>query len=141
VTGTQTTFLTAAAELATTKVVLQQAFALLGMRLDQHPVLGEPRMTGADQKRQRFMAIWIMFDLIGLRVRRWNHLVSFEMVMDNSLPSLNLALTELWHTSCARVTTFNSQERFFRPKLFTRRHVDPVVMCNLAEIVAEHADR
>jgi len=67
--GTQVTFLTVVAELASTKVVLQQAFALLWMGLDQNPVLGKPRMIGTDQKCQRFIAIPIVFDLIGLRVR------------------------------------------------------------------------
>jgi len=81
---------------------------LLGMRLDQNPILGKPRMIGTDQKHQRFVAIWIMFDLIGLRVRRGNHLIAFEVVMDNSLPSLKVALAELGYTSCARIAAFDS---------------------------------
>jgi len=134
------TFLSAAVELATTEVVLQRAPALLGMRLDQNPILGESRMTGTDQKHQRFIAIWIMFDLIGLRVRQRDCLVSFEMVMDNSLPSLNVALTEFGCTSCARIAAFDSLECCFWSTLFMRRHVDPVVMCNSTEILTEHAD-
>jgi len=138
--GTQIAFLSVAIELATTEVVLQGALALLGMRFDQNPVLGIPRMTGRDQKRQCLIAVWIVFDLIGLRVRRGNHLISFEMMMNDSPPSRNQTLTELRHASYACVTAFNPRERVVWSKLFVRRHADPVVVCNSAEILTEHAD-
>jgi len=61
--------------------------------------------------------------------------------MNDSLPSWNLTLTELWHASCARVTAFDPRECVFWSKLFIRRHVDPVIMRNSAEIEIEHTDR
>jgi len=61
--------------------------------------------------------------------------------MNDSLPSWNLTLTELRHASCACVAAFNPRERVLWSKLSMRRHVDPMIMCNLAEIEIEHADR
>jgi len=50
VTGTQETLLLVVVELATTKVLIQRAFSLLGMRFDQNPIVDESRMIGRDQQ-------------------------------------------------------------------------------------------
>ena len=50
VTGTQETLLLVVVELATTKVFIQRAFSLLGMRLDQNPIVDKFRMVGCDQQ-------------------------------------------------------------------------------------------
>jgi len=45
-----------------------------------------PPDRAKDGLAMRFIAIRIMFDLIGLRVRQGNHLISFEMMMCDGLP-------------------------------------------------------
>jgi len=111
------------------------------MRLNQNSVVGKRGMTWVHQQHQCLVAIWIMFDLIGLRMRRRNNIVTLEMMMHDSLPLWNLTLAELWHSSCRGVTALNCRERVFGSKLFASRHVDTACMCDLATIEIEHADQ
>jgi len=55
-------------ELATTKVFIQRASTLLRMRLNQNSVVRKLGMTWVHQEHKCLVAIWIMFDLIGLRM-------------------------------------------------------------------------
>jgi len=128
-------------ELATTKVFLQPVSASLRMRPNQNSVVRKLRMMRVHQEHQCLVSIGIMFYLIGLRMQQRNNLVTFEMMMHDSLPSRNLTLTELWHSSCGGVTRFNRRERVLWSELFISRHVDPVIMCNLAEIEIEQTNQ
>jgi len=98
-------------------------------------------MIGRGQKLQCLIAIRIMLDLIGLRMQCGNDLITLEVMMDNSLPSWNLTLTELWYASCGCVAAFNHGEHVFWSELFICRHVNGVIMCNAAEIDVEHTNR
>jgi len=69
VAGVQIALLPAIVELATTKVIIQCPSTLLRVRLDQDPIFRIGRMIGRDQKIQCLIAIRIVFDLIGLRMR------------------------------------------------------------------------
>jgi len=68
-TGVQVAPLSTAVELATTKVLIQCAPTLLRMRLDQNPIVGKRGVTGRDQEHQCLVAIRVVLDLVGLRMR------------------------------------------------------------------------
>jgi len=132
--GIQITSLTVVAKLATTKVLIQRASTLLRMSLNQNSILRKRWMIRQDQEHQRFLAIWIMFNLIGLQMRRRNNLVTLGIVMNDSFPSWNLTLTEFWYSSSGSITAFNHRKRFFRSKFLTGWNIDAVVMCDLTEV-------
>jgi len=53
-------------ELATTKVHIQGVPTLLRMKPNQNPIVGKRGVAWVHQEHQRFIAIWITFDLIWL---------------------------------------------------------------------------
>jgi len=95
-------------ELATTKVFLQRVSALLRMRPNQNAVVRKLRMIRIHQEHQHLITIWIVFDLVGLRMRQRNNLVTFEMMMEDSRPLRNFTLAELRHSSFRSITAFKS---------------------------------
>jgi len=66
--GVQMAALPATTELAAAKVFIQRASTLLRMRLNQKSIVGKCGMVWVHQEHQRLATIWIVFDLIGLRM-------------------------------------------------------------------------
>jgi len=60
-----------------------------------------------DQEHQRFASVRIMLNLSNLWMRGRNDLIVLEMVMDDSLPSWNLTLTELGYSGSGSISTFD----------------------------------
>jgi len=89
--GTQITSLTVVAKLTTMKVLLQCASTLLGMSLNPNSILRKRGMIRRGQEYQRFVAVRIMFDLIGLRMRRRN---CWKMCASTTMVSLKFPLQD-----------------------------------------------
>jgi len=104
------------------------------MSLNQNSLLSKRGMIRQDQEHQRFTSVGIVLNFSNLRMRGRNDLIALEMVMDNSLPSWSLTLTEFGYSSSGSVTTFNDRKRFFWSKFLIGRNIDAVVMRDSTEI-------
>jgi len=74
-------------ELTPTMVFIKRVFALSRMWVNQNAIVSESRMVWHHQQHQCFASISIVTNLVVLRMRRGNHLIPFEMVMNDGLPS------------------------------------------------------
>mgnify|MGYP007080412323 CR=1 FL=1 len=135
--GIQIASLTIIVELAMMEVLIQRASTLLRMRLDQNSILRKARMTRGNQQHQCLVAIWIVLDLIELRMRRRDNLIVLEMMMNDSFPAWYLTMTEFWDPSCRSVSAFDHRERFLRSKFSVGQKIDTVVMRNSTEVNVE----
>jgi len=93
--GVQVALLDEVVVIAPTKVLIKRApTALLRMRLNQNAIVSESRMTQRNQQHQGFVSIGIVINLVVLWMRRGNHLIALEVMMNDGLPSSHLALAK-----------------------------------------------
>jgi len=92
--GVQAALLDEAVAITPTKALIKRALALSWMRLNQNAIVSESSMMRRNQWHRGFASIRIVTNLVVLWMRRGNHLVALEVMMNDGLPSSHLALAK-----------------------------------------------